>query len=199
MFCSLNVTASYMNNGGFWLAPITYNLQFHLKYKTQMWQQFPLTLQVLLSLIILLKLENWIQNWFLLYMETCFLSFFVVKLKQIHIDKGITAGYSTNILQCKVVAIQTGHAYVSWNLQILLLFQQHILALLPLFSSYISSVYRPSRYPRSRLVERLHSGGEKVTFFPIFKCVQNFILIDLRLSKKNWVKFRERFGGLYNA
>ena len=33
-------------------------------------------------------------------METSFLSFFVVKLKQIHIDKGITAGYSTNILQC---------------------------------------------------------------------------------------------------
>ena len=33
-------------------------------------------------------------------METGFLSFFVVKLKQIHIDKGITAGYSTNILQC---------------------------------------------------------------------------------------------------
>ena len=27
-------------------------------------------------------------------METGFLSFFVVKLKQIHIDKGITAGYS---------------------------------------------------------------------------------------------------------
>ena len=34
-------------------------------------------------------------------METSFLSFFVVKLKQIHIDKGITAGYSTNILQCE--------------------------------------------------------------------------------------------------
>ena len=33
-------------------------------------------------------------------METSFLSFFVVKLKQIHIDKGITAGYSTNIPQC---------------------------------------------------------------------------------------------------
>ena len=33
-------------------------------------------------------------------METGSLSFFVVKLKQIHIDKGITAGYSTNILQC---------------------------------------------------------------------------------------------------
>ena len=33
-------------------------------------------------------------------METGFLSFFVVKLKQIHVDKGITAGYSTNILQC---------------------------------------------------------------------------------------------------
>ena len=33
-------------------------------------------------------------------METRFLSFFVVKLKQIHIDKGITAGYSTNIPQC---------------------------------------------------------------------------------------------------
>ena len=33
-------------------------------------------------------------------METGFLSFFVVKLKQIHIDKGITTGYSTNILQC---------------------------------------------------------------------------------------------------
>ena len=35
-------------------------------------------------------------------METSFLSFFVVKLKQIHIDKGITAGYSTNIPQCKL-------------------------------------------------------------------------------------------------
>ena len=35
-------------------------------------------------------------------METGFLSFFVVNLKQIHIDKGITTGYSTNILQCKV-------------------------------------------------------------------------------------------------
>ena len=35
-------------------------------------------------------------------METGFLSFFVVKLKQIHIDKGITAGYSTNIPQCLV-------------------------------------------------------------------------------------------------
>ena len=33
-------------------------------------------------------------------METGFLSFFVLKLKQIHIDKGITAGYRTNIPQC---------------------------------------------------------------------------------------------------
>ena len=38
-------------------------------------------------------------------METGFLSFFVVKLKQIHIDKGITTGYSTNILQCYIIAI----------------------------------------------------------------------------------------------
>ena len=36
-------------------------------------------------------------------METGFLSFFVVKLKQIHIDKGITAGYSTNIPQCQEI------------------------------------------------------------------------------------------------
>ena len=35
MFCSLNVTVSYMNNDSFWLAPITYNLQLHLIYKTQ--------------------------------------------------------------------------------------------------------------------------------------------------------------------
>ena len=40
-------------------------------------------------------------------METGFLSFFVVKLKQIHIDKGITAGYSTNILQCHPVLYAT--------------------------------------------------------------------------------------------
>ena len=39
-------------------------------------------------------------------METSFLSFFVVKLKQIHIDRGITAGYSTNILQCEGVTEQ---------------------------------------------------------------------------------------------
>ena len=34
-------------------------------------------------------------------METSFMSFFLVKLEQIHIDKCITAGYSTNILQCQ--------------------------------------------------------------------------------------------------
>ena len=38
-------------------------------------------------------------------------------------------------LSTKVAAIQTSHAYVSWNLQILSPFQQHILALLPLFRS----------------------------------------------------------------
>ena len=38
-------------------------------------------------------------------METGFLSFFVVKLKQIHIDKGITAGYRTNIPQCMLKQI----------------------------------------------------------------------------------------------
>ena len=32
-------------------------------------------------------------------METSFLSFILVKLKQIQIDKGIAADYSTNILQ----------------------------------------------------------------------------------------------------
>ena len=70
MFGSLNVTASYR-----YLEPIrshcySYNLQLHLNYKTQVWQWFPLKLQVLLLLIVLLKLENCIQNQFLLYMET---------------------------------------------------------------------------------------------------------------------------------
>ena len=34
-------------------------------------------------------------------METSFLSIILVKLKQIHIDKGIADDYSTNIPQCK--------------------------------------------------------------------------------------------------
>ena len=47
-------------------------------------------------------------------METNFLSFFVVKLKQIHIDKGITAGYSTNIPQCHGLPVPTSfQAYLT--------------------------------------------------------------------------------------
>ena len=52
-------------------------------------------------------------------METSFLSFFVVKLKQIHIDKGITAGYSTNILQCYgnacASSLDVSLDYVQWT------------------------------------------------------------------------------------
>ena len=68
--------------------------------------------------------------------------------------------------------------------------------LLPLFSSYILSVYRPSRYPRSPLVERPHFGGEKVTFFQIFKNVQNFIWMDLQWSK-NFEQNSERYLAAY--
>ena len=52
--------------------------------------------------------------------------------------------YYRNTCTHKVVGIQTRYTYVSWHLQILSPFQQHILALLPLFSSYILNVYRPS-------------------------------------------------------
>ena len=37
-------------------------------------------------------------------MKTSFLSLFLVKLKQIHIDKSITTSYSTDILQCPMTA-----------------------------------------------------------------------------------------------
>ena len=44
-------------------------------------------------------------------METSFLSFILVKLKQIHIDKGITADYSTNIPQCAGILYNFNHRF----------------------------------------------------------------------------------------
>ena len=84
----------------------------------------------------------------------------------------------------KVEAIQNGHPYVSQYQEFLLPFWKHIIALFHLFSSYILSVYTPSRHPRKHLAKRGHFEGENVENFSIFKSAQNFILINLPWSKK---------------
>ena len=86
MFCGLNVTASYMNNGGFWLAPITYNLQLHFKLQ----DNDVATVSTQTASAAFAYCSTLYENWF-----------FVLFLSQTetNIDKGITTGYITNIPQ----------------------------------------------------------------------------------------------------
>ena len=116
--------------------------------------------------------------------KNLFILISLVKLLHSHRRYSRKHFFSIRFLECKVEAIQNGHPYVSQNQEFLSPFWKHIIALFHLFSSYILSVYAPSRHPRNHLAKRDHFEGENVENFSIFKSAQNFILINLPWSKK---------------